>query len=133
MVRVVGGRDPVRFGLVGDVDDFWIDRFEVTNRQFKEFVDQGGYRRRDYWREPFIEGGRSVPWEEAVGRFRDATGRPGPATWKSGTYPDGQADFPVGGVSWYEAAAYAAFAGKSLPDDLSLVPCGGPGALRATS
>ena len=56
-----------------------------------------------------------MPWEEAVGRFRDATGRPGPATWTSGTYPDGQADFPVGGVSWYEAAAYAAFAGKSLP------------------
>ena len=115
MVRVVGGRGPVRFGLVGELDDFWIDRFEVTNRQFKEFVDQGGYRRRDYWREPFIDGGRSVPWEEAVERFRDATGQPGPATWKSGTYPDGQADFPVGGVSWYEAAAYAAFAGKSLP------------------
>ena len=50
MVRVVGGRDPVRFGAMGDLDDFWIDRFEVTNRQFKEFVDQGGYRRRDYWR-----------------------------------------------------------------------------------
>ena len=32
-----------------------------------------------------------------------------------GTYPEGQADYPVGGVSWYEAAAYAAFAGKSLP------------------
>jgi formylglycine-generating enzyme required for sulfatase activity len=56
-----------------------------------------------------------VPWEEAVERFRDTTGRPGPATWKSGRYSDGQADFPVGGVSWYEAAAYAAFAGKSLP------------------
>src|SRR3954454_21549039 len=48
-------------------------------------------------------------------RFRDSTGQPGPSTWRSGTYPDGQADFPVGGVSWYEAAAYAAFAGKSLP------------------
>ena len=107
----------IRLGLARSVelDDFWIDRFEVTNRQFKEFVDQGGYRRRDYWREPFIDGGRSVSWEEAVERFRDATGQPGPATWKSGTYPDGQADFPVGGVSWYEAAAYAAFAGKSLP------------------
>jgi serine/threonine protein kinase/dienelactone hydrolase len=115
MVHVVGGRDPARFGLVGEIDDFWIDRFEITNRQFKEFVDQGGYSRRDYWREPFIEGGRSVRWEEVVERFRDATGRPGPATWASGTYADGQADFPVGGVSWYEAAAYAAFAGKSLP------------------
>ncbi|MGE5715302.1 MAG: SUMF1/EgtB/PvdO family nonheme iron enzyme, partial [Acidobacteriota bacterium] len=115
MVRVVGDGDPVRAGLVGVPDDYWLDRFEVTNRQFKEFVDQGGYRRRDYWREPFIEGERSVPWEEAVDRFRDATGRPGPATWKSGTYLDGQAEFPVGGVSWYEAAAYAAFVGKSLP------------------
>jgi eukaryotic-like serine/threonine-protein kinase len=115
MVRVVGGQDALRLGLAGELDDYWIDRFEVTNRRFKEFVDQGGYRRRDYWREPFIEGGRSVSWEEAVERFRDATGRPGPATWKSGTYADGQADFPVGGVSWYEAAAYAVFAGKSLP------------------
>jgi serine/threonine protein kinase/predicted esterase len=115
MVRVVSGRDAVRFGLVGDLDDYWIDRFEVTNRQFKEFVDRGGYRQRNYWREPFVEQGRIVPWEEAVERFRDATGRQGPATWNTGTYPDGQADFPVGGVSWYEAAAYAAFAGKSLP------------------
>ena len=45
MVRVVGGRDPVRFGAVGEIDDFWIDRFEVTNREFKAFVDQGGYRK----------------------------------------------------------------------------------------
>jgi eukaryotic-like serine/threonine-protein kinase len=115
MVRVVGGRDPARFGQVGELDDYWIDRFEVTHRQFKEFVDRGGYRRRDYWREPFIDGGRSLAWEEALARFHDATGRPGPATWRLGTYPDGQADFPVGGVSWYEAAAYAAFVGKSLP------------------
>ena len=115
MVRVVGGSHPVRAGLVGEGDDYWIDRFEVTNRQFKEFVDHGGYRERDYWREPFVEGERSLPWEEAVLRFRDATGRPGPATWRAGTYADGQAEFPVGGVSWYEAAAYAVFAGKSLP------------------
>lgn len=115
MVRVTGGRDPVRFGAIGDLDDFWIDRFEVTNREFKAFVDGDGYGRRDYWREPFIEGGHSVSWQQAVARFRDRTGQPGPATWTSGTYPSGQADFPVGGVSWYEAAAYAEFAGKSLP------------------
>jgi dienelactone hydrolase len=35
--------------------------------------------------------------------------------WELGTYPKGLENFPVGGLSWYEAAAYAAFAGKSLP------------------
>jgi len=115
MVRVRGGRDAVRFGAVGDLDDFWIDRFEVTNREYKSFVDHGGYAQRAYWRVPFVDDGRPLSWERALERFRDATGRAGPATWKGGTYPDGQADVPVGGVSWYEAAAYAEFAGKSLP------------------
>jgi len=94
---------------------FFIDRFEVTNRQYKDFVDQGGYEKRGYWKVPFSKNGRSLSWEEAVGEFRDATGRPGPATWESGTFPAGKDDFPVSGVSWYEAAAYAEFAGKSLP------------------
>ena len=40
---------------------------------------------------------------------------PGPSTWELGIYPEGHADDPVNGVSWYEAAAYAEFAGKSLP------------------
>jgi dienelactone hydrolase len=87
----------------------------VTNRQFKEFIDRGGYRTREYWKEPFVIDERLLSWEEAMGKFRDATGRPGPATWELGTYPEGQADIPVTGVSWYEAAAYAHFAGKSLP------------------
>ena len=47
--------------------------------------------------------------------FRDATGRPGPSTWSLGTYPEGKDDFPVNGVSWYEAAAYSEFAGKYFP------------------
>jgi eukaryotic-like serine/threonine-protein kinase len=115
MVRVSGGRDPLRFGTIPAVDDFWIDRFEVTNHAFKSFVDAGGYRDRSHWREPLIDNGREVTWDAAMARFRDRSGRPGPATWTNGTYPEGQADFPVAGVSWYEAAAYARFAGKSLP------------------
>lgn len=39
----------------------------------------------------------------------------GPREWRVGTYPDGQADYPVGGISWYEAAAFAQFVGKELP------------------
>jgi pimeloyl-ACP methyl ester carboxylesterase len=47
--------------------------------------------------------------------FHDLTGRPGPANWSLGAYLEGTADLPVAGVSWYEAMAYAEFAGKALP------------------
>jgi pimeloyl-ACP methyl ester carboxylesterase len=95
--------------------DFEIDTYEVTNRQFKEFVDRGGYRRREFWKVPFVKDGRTQSWDDAMSLFVDPTGRPGPATWEVGTYAPGQDDYPVAGVSWYEAAAYAEFAGKSLP------------------
>jgi len=120
MVRVTSGRFGANFSGIGslgpvDVPDFWIDRYEVTNRQFKDFVDAGGYRDRRYWAHAFIKDGRLLSWEQAMTEFRDTTGRPGPAGWEAGGFPNGQADFPVTGVSWYEAAAYASFVGKSLP------------------
>ncbi len=92
-----------------------IDRYEVTNRQYQNFVDQGGYQKREYWKEKFVREGSELTWRQAMELFRDASGRPGPATWTAGHFPERQADFPVGGVSWYEAAAYAEFAHKSLP------------------
>jgi eukaryotic-like serine/threonine-protein kinase len=95
--------------------DYWIDRFEVTNEQFKQFLDQGGYRKQEYWKNEFLKDGHVLSWAEAMALFRDTTGRPGPATWVQGEYPRGQEDFPVTGVSWYEAVAYAEFAGKLLP------------------
>jgi formylglycine-generating enzyme required for sulfatase activity/dienelactone hydrolase len=100
---------------VVQLPDYWLDRHEVTNRQFKAFIDAGGYKRREYWKERFVKDGRDLTWDEAMTEFRDATGRPGPSTWELGTYSDGQDDYPVSGVSWYEAAAYTAFAGKHLP------------------
>ncbi len=113
MVRVSGRN--VAIAGIGDVPSFFIDQFEVTNRRFKEFVDAGGYHNPRYWREPFLRDGKTLAWEEAMSVFRDRTERPGPATWVSGDYPEGRADHPVAGVSWYEAAAYAEFAGKRLP------------------
>jgi hypothetical protein len=115
MVRVPGGRHEYRAVPPVTLADYWLDRHEVTNREFKEFVAAGGYARAEFWQEPFVEDGRVLSWPDAMERLRDATGRPGPATWELGTYPDGQADHPVGGVSWFEAAAYARFAGKELP------------------
>ncbi|MBS1213936.1 MAG: serine/threonine protein kinase [Proteobacteria bacterium] len=115
MVYIPAGIFPIRPGQNVRLGDYWLDRYEVTNREYKAFLDQGGYNERKHWTQPFMDGGKQLSWEEATARFRDTTGRPGPATWELGTYPEGQADYPVTGVSWYEAAAYAAYAGKSLP------------------
>jgi formylglycine-generating enzyme required for sulfatase activity/dienelactone hydrolase len=120
MVRVAGGKldvfypgfehvKPIQLG------DYLMDRYEVTNREFKSFVDSGGYRRRDLWEQPFVKDGHVVSWEQAIALMTDRTGRPGPSTWEAGEYPAGQDNHPVGGVSWYEAAAFARFAGKALP------------------
>jgi len=99
----------------GPLGHFFIDRHEVTNQQFKEFVEAGAYRKREFWKHPFVRQGRALSWEDGIALFRDSTGRPGPATWELGDSPAGQGNYPVSGVSWYEAAAYAEFAGKSLP------------------
>lgn len=92
-----------------------IDRFEVTNRQYQDFIDRRGYQTPDFWKQKFIRDGHELTWQEAMDLFRDTTGRPGPSTWEGGRYPEGKADYPVSGISWYEAAAYAEFVGKSLP------------------
>ena len=99
---------------VACVAPFQIDKYEVTNRQFKDFVDHGGYQDRRYWRQEFVKDGRLLSWTEAMGHFRDATGRAGPSTWEVGDYPAGHGEFPVTGVSWYEAHAYAEFAKKQI-------------------
>jgi formylglycine-generating enzyme required for sulfatase activity/predicted esterase/predicted Ser/Thr protein kinase len=106
MVRVKGSKDIV---------DFFIDQYEVTNRQFKLFVTNSGYQKKEYWKQRFIKGGKELTWEEALKNFVDHTGQRGPANWEAGDYPEGQADYPVSGISWYEAAAYAEFVGKTLP------------------
>ena len=121
MVRAAPVRGPFSIYVFGletprvRLDGFWIDRYEVTNRQFKAFVDAGGYKRRDWWSQPFVKDGKTLTFDQAVSSFVDATGRPGPATWELGSYPAGTAELPVTGVSWYEAAAYAAFKGRALP------------------
>ena len=109
--------DPDRFDFTeeGHIGGFFVDAHEVTNREYKRFVDAGGYQNRKYWNKPFERDGKALSWEEAIALFRDTTGRHGPAGWELGNYPGGKEDYPVTGVSWYEAASYAAFVGKRLP------------------
>ena len=115
MVRVPAGEvDPTGHAPV-KLDDFFIDKFEVTNARYKKFLDAGGYRDPNYWKFPFLKDGQSLQFRDAMQLFRDKTDRPGPATWELGPFASGEDDFPVNGVSWYEAAAYAEFVGKNLP------------------
>jgi serine/threonine protein kinase/dienelactone hydrolase len=117
MVRVYPihiSRDWQKYGEI-KYPSFLLDQFEVMNKKYKVFVDSGGYRKKVYWKHPFIKDGQILSWEEAMSLFIDRTGRPGPATWEVGDYPPDRGNFPVTGVSWYEAYAYAEFMGKHLP------------------
>ena len=71
MVFVPGGRANVE-GKTVERDGFWLDKYEVTNRQFQAFVDAGGYRKRQYWTSPFVEDGR----RGFLGRGHEEAGRP---------------------------------------------------------
>jgi len=88
------------------LDAFWIDKYEVTNAQFKQFMDAGGYTAQAFW--------SAAGWSARV-----SNGWTQPAHWNTGNYHSGPAwpEFPVVGVSWYEAEAYANFAGKRLPTE----------------
>jgi prepilin-type processing-associated H-X9-DG protein len=74
------------------VDAFYIGEFEVTNGQYRKFIDDGGYGNEEYW----SAGGFGF-FEEPV-HWNDLT-------FNGGGIP-GNEKFPVVGVCWYEAAAY---------------------------
>jgi formylglycine-generating enzyme required for sulfatase activity len=73
------------------VKAFWIDKYPVTNAQYKAFLNATGYSPAD-----------------KINFLRD---------WKGGTYPAGWANKPVTWVSREDAQAYATWAGKRLPNE----------------
>jgi serine/threonine protein kinase len=111
--RLVAWRRPTDAQV--KLDGYFIDKFEVTNRQYKQFIDAGGYQNEKFWTVPFVENGRTLTREEALLKLVDRTSLAAPRGWSDRTFPEGKADHPVTGVTWYEAAAYARWRGKSLP------------------
>jgi gamma-glutamyl hercynylcysteine S-oxide synthase len=123
MVRVEGGActlglDPEGFAYDNEqpcheeyVPTFELDRLPVTNADYMAFVEEGGYRRREWW------SGQGWAWREAEQVEL-------PHYWTE----DGEArafdrtapldpERPVMHVSWYEANAYARSRGKRLPTE----------------
>ena len=107
--------DAERAAQTRRVEAMFLDRYPVTNRQYLQFVEAGGYEQMSIW-DPQI-------WT-AVFDFVDSTGAPGPRFWKQGRYPRGEDELPVVGVSWYEAAAYSRWVGKRLPTEAEWVKAG---------
>ena len=102
-------------GHLVHVDALYLDRYPVTNRQFRQFVLAGGYEEPGLWDPEILPG---------VLDFVDRTGEPGPLHWLDGNYPEGKDDHPVTGISWYEASAYASWVGKRLASDPEWVKAG---------
>jgi len=73
------------------IESFWIDKYPVTNAQYKKFLDATHYQPQDN-----------------LNFLRD---------WKNGTYPAGWDNKPVTWVSLEDARAYASWAGKRLPHE----------------
>ncbi len=111
--RLVSSGKPTEAAV--QLDDYFIDQFEVSNREFGEFINAGGYLKKEFWKYPFIKDGKPLSWEEAMRLLKDRTGLPGPRGWSNQKYPDGKDDHPVTDITWHEAGAYAAFRGKQLP------------------
>ncbi|MDT8436118.1 MAG: SUMF1/EgtB/PvdO family nonheme iron enzyme [Gemmatimonadota bacterium] len=114
MLIVPAGPSPPGAGGM-PVEAFLIDRHEVTNREYVEFMADEGYATPSLWPDAMVVGGERLARASALARLVDATGTPGPRTWSGSVYPSGLADHPVTGVTWYEARAFCLWKGKRLP------------------
>jgi hypothetical protein len=105
------------------IPSFGVSKTEVTNIQFKQFIEDGGYEKPKYWDFPIYFEGKEFTYDKTIKLFTDKFGKFGPANWIYGEFPDGEENFPVQGISWFEARAYAKYKESSSTQYLSMVGC----------
>jgi iron(II)-dependent oxidoreductase len=104
--------DNERPGHLVDLPAFEIDALPATNRCYREFVDDGGYRRREHWSEEGWAWLRDARVDRPLHWTADGRER------RFGAVKEIDETLPVMHVSWYEADAYARWRGKRLPTEL---------------
>ena len=97
------------------LEPYTIDRHPVTCKQYRSFIEAGGY-------------GESRWWTAQGWQWKCATQAQAPLYWSV----DALDDRPVCGVSWYEADAYARFVGKRLPTESEWARAAQTDAMQAT-
>jgi formylglycine-generating enzyme required for sulfatase activity len=80
------------------IDSFYLDKYEVTNADFKKFLDKNPGWQKD-----------KIPAEFHNGKYLQ--------DWNGRNFPDKKSKFPVVFVSWYAAVAYCQSLGKRLPTE----------------
>ncbi|MBV8160520.1 MAG: ergothioneine biosynthesis protein EgtB [Acidimicrobiia bacterium] len=98
-----------------DVEAFWIDTTPVTNGAFAEFIADGGYGDRGWWTDAGWDWRRQAELERPEFWARDGAG--GWVRTRFGRVEAVPLDEPVQHVCWYEADAYARWAGRRLPTE----------------
>ncbi|MGB7922128.1 MAG: SUMF1/EgtB/PvdO family nonheme iron enzyme [Pyrinomonadaceae bacterium] len=99
------------------VPAFKIDRLLTTNEEYARFIAEGGYRRREWWSDEGWAWREREDWKCPLYWSADGEGCDG---WRARTmFDEGLigAHYPVVGISWHEAEAYARFVGKRLPTE----------------
>jgi gamma-glutamyl hercynylcysteine S-oxide synthase len=91
-----------------ETEPFLLNKYTVTNAQYQKFVDADGYQNLELWPKDI--------WPHLID-LKDLTEKPGPRFWEQGRHDQRLADHPVVGVNFFEAAAYAKWAGLRLPTE----------------